>query len=260
LDLTKDTLIHSSLSNIGKIEGGGVKLTNMLLDKFNLKETTLLAPALPFLGPSAEYLDNIKLFDLTTAKNAMGNIPNQIMKKEGCLRSFHPTHSVIALGGNSQNYIENHENSKTPFCSNSPYYKLTKNDGKILMFGVELNSITNFHVYEDILSEHLPFDVYSKKTYQVKAVNGKTNMSIETKVHDIRMSAKRDCESARKHLISNGYITTYKIGDSEISLLDAKGLTVTLLQMLLNGESIYGKIKITTQQKKIINEKLFELA
>lgn len=260
LDLTKDTIIHSSLSNIGKIEGGSVNLTNMLLKKFNLEQTTLLAPALPFLGPSAEYLDQLELFDLTTAKNAMGNIPNQIMKKEGCLRSFHPTHSVIAIGENSQLYIENHEKSQTPFCSDSPYYKITKNEGQILMFGVGLNSITNFHVYEDILSEHLPFKVYAKKTYQVKAINGETKVTIHTKVHDMHMSAKRDCERARKHLISNGYITTYKIGDSEISLLDAKGLTVTLLQMLLKGESIYGKIKITIQQKNIIEDKLRELA
>lgn len=260
LDLTHDIIIHSSMSNIGKIEGGGVALTNLLISKLNLNNITLLAPALPFLGTTSEYLDNLSLFDLRTAKNAMGGIPNQIMKREACARSFHPTHSVIALGANSELYVQDHEKSQTPFACTSPYYKLTKNNGKILMFGVGLNSITNFHVYEDLLAEHLPFKVYEDKTYQVDSTKGDQNIIINTRVHDVRMSAKRDCERARKNLNANDYITTFKLGDSEVSLLDAKGLTVTLLEMLLAGQSIYGKVKLSNEQNEFVKQKLTELS
>jgi aminoglycoside 3-N-acetyltransferase len=259
-DLAHDIIIHSSLSNIGKVEGGGGYVIELLLEKVNLEKNTLLAPALPYLGTTTEYLDTLELFDLTTAKNAMGNIPNQLMKKEGCLRSFHPTHSVIALGAKNFYYTNEHEKSKTPFGSTSPYYKITENEGKILMFGVGLNSITNFHVYEDLLAEHLPFKVYDDKEYKINSTNGLLHLDITTKVHNIHLSVKRDCERARKNLIANGYITTYTLGDSEVSLLDAKGLTITLLKMLVSGESIYGSVGLNATQKEFVNKKILELS
>lgn len=248
LNLNQDLIIHSSTSNIGKIEGGAKQLTDLILSKIDLSSYTLLAPALPFLGSQKEYLDGLESFELQEAKNAMGNISNMIMKEVGCKRSFHPTHSVIALGKDAEYYTKDHEKCKTPFCSESPYAKITQNNGKILMFGVDLNSITNFHVYEDKLGEYLPFDVYSNKVYKIDSKNGNENISIEIKAHNPSQSAKRDCERARKYLVKNGYIETYKLGDSEVSLLDAKGLTLTLLEMLLEGESIYGKVKLTDNQ------------
>lgn len=258
-DFNSDVIIHSSTSNIGKIEGGAKNLTDLIISKIDLSKYTLLAPALPFLGSMKEYLDSCDNFNLENAKNAMGNISNMIMKKEGCLRSLHPTHSVIAVGKDGEYYTFDHELCTTPFCTNSAYYKITKNGGKILMFGVNLNSITNFHVYEDMLGELLPFEVYEKGKYTIKSTNGIIEKNIEVKAHNPFLSAKRDCEKARKYLEKNGYIETYSIGDSEISLLDAKGLTITLLEMLLKGESIYGKVKLSNEQKTEVEELLKEL-
>jgi aminoglycoside 3-N-acetyltransferase len=258
-DLDNDIIIHSSTSNIGKIEGNAVQLTELIISKIDLSKHTLLAPALPFLGSMKDYLDSLEDFDLTTAKNAMGNISNMIMKKEGCKRSFHPTHSVLAIGKNSNFYASNHELCSAPFCKESPYYKLTQNDGKILMFGVNLNSVTNFHVYEDMLGELLPHHVYTDKSYKIPCADGNTEIIVTTKAHNPLLSAKRDCERARKFLIKNNYIETYKLGDSEISLLDSKGLTITLLEMLLHGNSIYGKVKLSRDQKAKAQELLREL-
>ncbi len=127
------------------------------------------------------------------------------------------------------------------------------------MFGVNLNSITNIHVYEDLLKEYLPFKVYLNETYKVKSQNNTLLQEIEIPVHNPLMSAKRDCERVRKHLIKSNYISTYPVGDSEISLVDAKGLTITLLQMLLNGNSIYGKIKLNDSQITKVNQILKDL-
>lgn len=255
-----DVIIHSSTSNIGKIEGGAKELTDLILAKMDLTSHALLAPALPFLGSQKEYLENLESFDLQNAKNAMGNISNMIMKEKTCKRSFHPTHSVIAIGNDAEYFVSEHEKCKTPFCAKSPYSKITHKNGKILMFGVNLNSVTNFHVYEDMLGEYLPFDVYLNKIYKINSINNDQNVTIEVKAHNPFLSAKRDCERARKYLVKNGYIETYKLGDSEVSLLDAKGLTVTLLDMLLEGESIYGKVKLTDNQSCRIKNLLKDLS
>gem|GEM_PF-2792126 len=253
-DLKYDLIIHSSTSNIGKIEGNAKQLTDLIISKLDLDNHALLSPALPFLGPMKEYLDLLESFELDTAKNAMGNISNQIMKMDGCQRSFHPTHSVVAIGKKKDFFVNGHEICKTPFCKESPYYKLTMNNGKILMFGVGLNSVTNFHVYEDMLGKYLPFDVYTSQIYKIACKNGDIRNEIETRAHNPMLSAKRDCERAREYLIKNNYIQTCKIGDSEISLLDAKGLTLTLLQMLIDGKSIYGKVKLSKEQISVVVE------
>lgn len=258
-NFSSDIIIHSSTSNIGKIEGGTSILTDLILSKIDLNTYTLMSPALPFTGSVKNYLDDLTVFDLDIAKNAMGNISNQIMKKSDCRRSFHPTHSVIAIGRNSEYYSENHEICETPFSENSPFYKLTINNGKILMFGVGLNFITNFHVYEDLLGDFFPLDVYTADVYTIKGIKKGNINSIKTKAHNPHISAKRDCERAREFLIKNKYIESYMIGDSEISLLDAKGLTITLLNMLKHGDSIYGKVKIDNALVFRIDEILKEL-
>lgn len=260
IDFTSDTIIHSSTSNIGKIEGNAVQLTDLIVSKIDLNIITLLAPALPFRGPMKDYLDSIDVFDLSKAINAMGNISNMIMKKDNCKRSFHPTHSVIAIGNNANSYTLKHELCVTPFCKTSPYYKLAMNDGKILMFGVNLNSVTNFHVYEDMLGSLLPFNVYADEYYQVQSIYNANKIVIKTKAHNPFLSSKRNCERARKYLIDYGYIETFTIGDSEISILDAKGLTITLLEMLLLGKSIYGKVRLSKEQIMAVDKLLADLS
>jgi aminoglycoside 3-N-acetyltransferase len=258
-DFSCDVMIHSSTSNIGKIEGGAVNLTKLIVSKIDLTKHSLLAPALPYLGATKDYLAKLDCFDLKSAKNAMGNISNQIMKMDECNRSFHPTHSVVSIGKKSKYYSENHEKTITPFAEDSPYYKLTANNGKILMFGVGLNSVTNFHVYEDILAEHLPFNVYSKKVFNIESINEGNKATITTPMHSLQQSSKRDCERARKTLLKKNYIKSFPLGDSEVSVLDAKGLTIILLEMLLKGTSIYGNVKLQKQHKEVIKNKLAEL-
>ncbi|GAB4270285.1 MAG: hypothetical protein Kow0029_06890 [Candidatus Rifleibacteriota bacterium] len=253
-----DFIIHSSISNIGSVENSG-QLAKLILSKVDLERFTVLAPALPFLGSVKEYLENLELFDLANARNAMGKIPNQIMKLEGCKRSFHPSHSCIALGKRAAYYTIGHENDETPFGKESPFYKLTLSNGKILMFGVGLNSVTNFHVYEDLMGDLLPFKVYDDKVYSIPSKNEEIEKQILTRAHNPSLSAIRDCERARKKLIEKGYIRTFGVGASEISLLDAKGLTIVLLEMLLEGLSIYGKACLNELQVAKVKDILEEL-
>jgi len=99
LRFSGDVILHSSISNIGKLtDGTAVDLAAQVLSRLDLKAVTLLAPALPFTSAMTDYLDQHPSFDVRTAKNAMGAIANIVMQQEGCLRSVHPTHSTLALG------------------------------------------------------------------------------------------------------------------------------------------------------------------
>lgn len=259
LNLSGDIMVHASMSNIGKIEGGAPATTKAIIDCLDLNNDTISAPALPFMGSMKEYLDTVSLFDVETAKNCMGGISCLIMEMNGCFRSVHPTHSVIALGKHAKDYTNSHHLSKTPFGSTSPFKKLVERNGKILMFGVDLNSVTSFHVYEDMLGDYLPFDVYTNKQYKVNCKDNDLAMDVITRAHNPIVSAKRDCELSRDMLIECGAITTYKLGESEVSLLDAHKLTLTLLKMLKTGNSIYGKVSLDKLQSQKVDQIINEL-
>lgn len=261
LNFSTDLLLHSSISNIGKLrDGTAVNLAAQVVSRLDLTRVTLLAPALPFNSSMKDYLDRCAGFDVRTAKNAMGAIANVLMQEAGCLRSVHPSHSTLALGANAAHYVEGHEHDATPFASHSPFAKLTRNNGKILMFGVGLNSVTNFHVHEDMLGEFLPHAVYQARRYEISCVDREGgSVIVRTACHCPFLAARRDCERARPYLERAGHIRTQRIGESEISLLDARGLNTTLLEMLLGGDSVYGPVTLTAAQAAAVKKCLAQL-
>lgn len=256
-----DVILHSSISNIGKFELPVQEIAALFTQTVDTSRHTLLVPALPFNSSMREYLDKAEVFDVRSARNAMGAIPNILMAYPGAVRSIHPTHSVVALGPRASFYVENHQADSTPFGPNSPFFKLTKRRGKILMFGVGLNSVTNFHVYEDLLGPALPFEVYLGRRYVTQCIDHDgSNIVVESPCHNPQLSSRRECERARSHLQSAGAITTVPFGDSEVSVIDAHLFTVTLLEMLLAGKSIYGDIVISPEQRHAVHNALREIS
>jgi len=262
LPFSADLIVHSSISNIGKLaDGTAPDLAREIFSRIDLARYTLLAPALPFNSLMKDYLDQCAAFDVRTATNAMGAIANIVMRQPGCLRSVHPSHSTLALGAKAAHYVEGHERDATPFGPHSPFRKLTENRGQILMFGVGLNSVTCFHVYEDLLGPALPFEVYQAKRYEVPCTDRDgAALRVRTSCHCPFLTARRECERTRPYLERAGHIRTMPIGESEISLLDARGLTTTLLEMLLAGDSVYGSVSLAPAQRTAVRERLAELA
>jgi aminoglycoside 3-N-acetyltransferase len=259
--LQGDVILHSSLSNIGKFDCSPQQIAEAFAERLVGPGRTLLVPALPYNTTMKEYLDGVSGFDVRNAPNAMGAIPNILMGREGALRSVHPSHSVVALGERAAEYVRDHELDATPFGLNSPYRKLTMANGSILMLGVGLNSVTNFHVYEDLLGEAMPVRVYLPSPRSVPCVRRDGSAVEVTAVcHDPKVSAIRQCERARPFLQKEGAIRTVPFGESELSVVDARGFSRALLKMLLAGESIYGPVSLTPAQRQAVEAALEFLA
>jgi aminoglycoside 3-N-acetyltransferase len=258
--LDGDLMIHGSISNIGKFDRPVGEFISGWIQQLDLLRQTVIVPALPYNTTMREYLEGCAFFDVRTAKNAMGAISNIISKMPGARRSVHPTHSIVALGANSEYYVTGHELGETPFGSESPYRKLTDRRGKILMFGVGLNSVTCFHVCEDMLGPYMPVPVYLGQRFKIPCVGAAGEaLEVTTTCHDPSVSAIRECERARKALIQSGAIVSYPLGESELSILDARLFTITLLRMLADGKSIYGPVAVNADQRKRIAECLESL-
>lgn len=258
--LDTDVIVHGSISNIGKMDHPVPALVDELLRVVGTERNTLLVPALPYNTTMKEYLDGLVSFDIRCAKNAMGAISNLVMGMQGSLRSLHPTHSVVAFGPKAQDYVQSHHLDTSPFGTNSPYAKLTQRRGKILLIGVGLNSVTCFHVYEDLLGPDCPIQVYLPTTYRIPCTDHAGEaVSVSTVAHNPSVSASRECERARPWLQEAGAIRTVPLGESELTVIDAWLFTRTLLERLKKGESIYGKVKLRPEHVTAIDRRLSEL-
>ncbi len=253
LRVDRDVIVHASISNIGKLDKPVPALVSDLLASLDLSRQTILVPALPFATTMLEYAASTRTFDVRTAKNAMGVVSQVIGRQQGSMRSLHPTHSAIALGKDAAFYTADHEKDPTPFGENSPYAKLVRRHGQILLIGVSVNSTTTFHVYEDMLGASSPIQVYSPGTITFTLV-GLDGQSLEYKAvcHDSRLSARRDPNLFRQWLEAAGAIRFAPIGESEVSVIDAHLMTQMTLQRLSEGQSVYGRVTLDANHKVAI--------
>ena len=255
-----DVLLHSSMINIGTLQGGKKWISDNIIDVVDIKNNTLLTTAAPSLERNAVYLKNNPIFDVRTAPIGMGSINEYISKLDGARRSLHPTHSVVAIGKNADYYVSGQELDGTPFGVHSPYYKIICQRGKMLMFGATLSSATMIHAIEDMLGDAFPFRIYCKRKYNVKCI-GYDNQEflVKTPIHSTILGMKRSLEWMKDGLVNEGYMVELNLGGGTVSVIDAYGFAVYYFNQLLLGNSIYGHFKCTERLRNRINELLSEL-
>lgn len=248
-----DVMLHTSMANIGAMSGGPKWFCECLLRKIDLEKHTLLVSALPFRGQFKSYLKKNSEFDVRSAPIAMGAINERIGSMQDAERSIHPTHSVVAIGKDAVAYTNEHHLDETPFGKHSPYYKLIKNKGKVVLFGATLNNLTLTHAIEDLMGDCNPDNVYCEKMFSINCYDKNGNpVVVNTTCHEPLHGIRRDASIFRDELVAKGLMSTTKIGESEVCVLDAFEFTLFYLQKIIDGRSIYGKVKLSKETKERI--------
>ena len=101
-------MVHSSMKSIGELEGGADTVVDAFMEFF--QDGLFMTPTHTWDQMSAEY----SVFDPKTEPACVGIIPNVFRKREGVVRSLHPTHSIAAYGKNAEEYIKGEENATSP--------------------------------------------------------------------------------------------------------------------------------------------------
>ena len=255
LCLDCDVMLHTSMMKIGKMEGGVKFISEKILDRIDTCKHTLLISALPYRGSFKGYLSSSQpVFDVRIAPIAMGAINEYLAKKPDAVRSIHPTHSVVAIGLRAKEYTASHYLDETPFGEHSPYLKIFKNKGKILLLGATLNNVTANRALEDLLGSAFPINVYDKKVYKLKCYDQEgRELYVSTRCHHPIRCASLDVSVMRKYLEQKNAIEVYPIGEGEVMLIDAALFATCYFDMLAHGISIYGKKhKVTLELQEAI--------
>lgn len=126
-------LVHSSLSQVGHVQGGATAVIDALLDIVS-PGGTVLFPALT--GKETDGPQHAPTMDVRSTPCWTGQIPETARLRHAAWRSVHPTHSVVALGAAAEHSVAGHQHSVTPCDQYSPYFRLIEEDGLILLLGV----------------------------------------------------------------------------------------------------------------------------
>ncbi len=249
-----DVFVHTSLLDIGKVEGGYKVLVQHLNKSILDKGFTLLFPAIPMKGSSEDYIKQITTFDVRTAAISTGVINQYYSFLPNAERSLSPTHSVIAIGPKSTYYTEGHHLSDTPFKENSPYYKLLINKGKVLMLGAKLKHLTLIHVVEDLLGDDYPVRIHTKRSFEINIINNDgDNFKSNFKTHSKYRGVFRDMTDVSNDLRNLHSTQIIPLGDGEFVLMDAIEIVLYLFENLKSGNSPYGRHKISKQANEKID-------
>ena len=228
---SSDTLlVHSSLKSLGHIDGGADSVIDTLLHV--LCNGTLLMPALSYDFVTKEN----PVFSLNDTACCVGAIPEAFRKREGVLRSMHPTHSVCGTGINAKKILSNHVLDNTPVGEHSPFALLPEYGGKILMLGCGKKPNTSFHGIEERAGVSY---VISKETQQYTLID--ENMNVIKKEYRFHVIKRNGYSQNYGSFCSECAIKEGRVLCAQSCLIDAKLMWEEALYNLAKNETYYVK-------------------
>lgn len=135
--------IHSSLREVGAIEGGADGLIDALKDY--LCDGLLLIPTHTWAVVNAANPH----FDVRSTVPNIGTLSRVAAFRQDGVRSLHPTHSMAAFGKNAREYIQGEEKSATPAPVGGALSRLYELNGKVLLVGVGHERNTYLHAVDE---------------------------------------------------------------------------------------------------------------
>lgn len=148
-------MVHAALSKFGYVAGGPQTVVGALRRAAG-ENGAVIAPSFRDAIRSDYYALRQceavcpQRFCPSQERGYTGKIGETVREQTDCLRSCHPTHSWVGIGGGSAFLLEGHRYSPTPCGRDSPFIRLMQHDGVVVLLGVGVNALTNIHVVEDV--------------------------------------------------------------------------------------------------------------
>jgi len=151
-------MMHSSLSALGPVDGGAETVVDGILDAIG-GDGTLLVPVFrdSVWGNPADFTnsdcDCTSQDGLCTSQQPgfQGILTECVRQREGSLRSCHKTHSWVGLGPAARQLLVGHRQTPGICGPGNPFEELVALDGRLLLLGTQVNTVTLWHYYEEIL-------------------------------------------------------------------------------------------------------------
>lgn len=240
--------VHSSMKRIGNVKNGPHTVIDALLEAVG-PEGTVMMPSYSMPSHSqVATLEDYSTFDPLTTPATVGFLPDTFRKREGAVRSIHPTSSVSAMGKKAAEITGSHHLSPTTFGKGTPFHNFLKAGGKLVGIGIDIGPVTFYHIIEDVV-DNFPVDVYYHKEYEVpvKDWSGRTTMMKvspqDPEVSRTRIDHRPAGDWIRKFftdiLVKREMISYGKFGDTTAWTVRAEDLYQVQGELIRDAVTIY---------------------
>lgn len=242
-------LIHSSMKAIGAVDGGADTVLDVWMEYF--KNGLLLLPTHTWKTVNA---DN-PVYNPYTTPSCVGLLTNMFMKRDGVIRSLHPTHSMSGYGKNAAEYLAGEEYNNTPCTPGGCYDRLKEVGGKVLLVGVGHERNTYIHSVEEVLNvpnrlSDMPMELvielqeesnnsgklppYNRDDGWKKHTDNKLCRKVYVRKHYNAQQPhiSEDFVKLNQIFLDRGVVRKVKFGDADSLLCDAKGMFNIVRQVI----------------------------
>jgi aminoglycoside 3-N-acetyltransferase len=231
-------IVHSSFDRFEGFRGSLPDAIRLLQDAVG-PDGALLMPTLPFSGSAVEFARSGKILDLRRTPSHMGIMTEIFRRLPGVTRSVHPTHPVAGWGARAPELLKSHLSAATPCGAQSPFARLLEADGKILLLGVGMRTMTFYHYLEEELEPLMPFSPFTDETFSlsVRDVQGQT-WPVQNRLYDVVVGKQRDTDLLIPHLKAAGVWREGRVGRLDAVVLRCREVRDVTLHMASRG--LYG--------------------
>ena len=236
---TDTVMVHTSLKSIGIIDPEDKTTAEIYIDALKevLSDGLLLIPAHTW----ATVRENGQEFDVRSSVPCIGVVPTVAARlaaesydagKRDCLRSLHPTHSVVAFGARAESYIADDRFADTPAPAKSSFGKLYQENAKILLVGVNQGRNTFFHAVDEYLD--IPNRLCAAPVSL--AVRDYDGTITHTKLTRHSHSMSDFFMNYESYLEQVGAVEFGRVGDALVRVCDARKCTHAIADLWKNAD------------------------
>ena len=232
-------LIHSSMKSIGEVDGGADTVLDAWMEYF--KDGLLLLPTHTWKTVNA---DN-PVYNPQTTPSCVGLLTNMFMKRDGVIRSLHPTHSMAGYGKNAAEYLAGEEYNNTPCTPGGCYDRLKDAGGKVLLVGVGHERNTYIHSVEEVLNvpnrlSDMPMELVIELPKEDEDNNNKLYRKVYVRKHYNAQQPhiSEDFVKLNQIFLDSGVVKNVKFGDADSLLCDAKGMFNVVRHVIAPDQSV----------------------
>jgi aminoglycoside 3-N-acetyltransferase len=200
----------------------------------------LMMPTIPFTGTAVEHVARTPIFHVSRTPSSMGLITELFRRSVGVVRSVHPTHAVAIWGDEAPALAAGHHTARTPCGRGSPYAKLLERDGKVLLAGTDITSLTLYHTLEEELEDRLPVSPFTSADFRLSSqLSDGTALDTITRLFEPAISRRRNLTKLVPELKRKGAWREAHLGGLTLVLLRARDVRDAVVALADRGIYCY---------------------
>ncbi|WP_151733401.1 AAC(3) family N-acetyltransferase ['Paenibacillus yunnanensis' Narsing Rao et al. 2020] len=229
IDREGTLLVHSSMKSLGQVEGGA----DTVLDAFSeyMYEGLLVLPTHTWSYIRAEN----PRFYVERSPVCVGILPELFRKRPEVVRSWHPTHSVAALGRDAEEFTTGDHRFDTPCARGSAWGKLLDRQATILLVGVDLRRNTFIHGVEEWVD--IPGRLTDSHEMLYTVLPDGTEIPVPSRRH-CGLSWSEHFWKLDEVLEEKGAMIKGRLGDAVVRVCDAASVAKVVTELLKDNPDL----------------------